>query len=70
MGLRKSIGWYFWKKKVKANKGVCVSHGVLLQTNHPLVTDQVAFALYRGEYENAEYTPVSYTHLTLPTIQL
>lgn len=56
MGLRKTIGWHLWKKKVKRNQGVCTSRGILLQTRHPLVTDQVAFALYRNEYENAEFT--------------
>lgn len=56
MGLRTTIGWHLWKQRVKANRGVCTSRGVRLQTNHALVSDQVAFALYRGDYENAEHT--------------
>ncbi|MEM7624593.1 MAG: FkbM family methyltransferase [Planctomycetota bacterium] len=54
MGLRKQLGWHLWRRKVRSRQGVCVLHGVRLQTNHPLVTDDVAYAVYRREYEYAE----------------
>jgi len=64
MGLRTTIRWHLWKRKLKANRGICISRGVKLQTNHALVSDQVAYALYRDNYENAEYTLLN--HLVRP----
>ncbi|MEM1212344.1 MAG: FkbM family methyltransferase [Planctomycetota bacterium] len=55
MGLRTKIGWQLWKSKVRAAGGVCTSRGIKMQTGHPSVTDRVAYALYRQNYEAHEF---------------